>query len=125
MTIDDKYNCLGYFGFGTGISLAKGQGSAYCNGCPKSKACWQMHRARVREMFPYLAAKIDELGAMEDGNVKIMEFIKSGGSEPYVNVMTGNIQDGAQVVATGKVKDRGPYTLEYPFKDDTDESSKG
>lgn len=124
MTIDDEFGCLGFFGFGTGVSIARDKGSAYCNGCPKRQACWEMHRARVREMFPDLAAKIDELGAQKDGNKKIMQFIQSGGVEPYVNVMTGNMQDGAQVVATGKVKDRGPFTLDYPFKEKTNESSK-
>jgi hypothetical protein len=115
MTIDQEFNCLGYFGFGNGISIVRKQGS-YCNGCFMAKACWALHRTRCQLQFPDLCAHIDKLGREKDGQRKIMAFIKERGSEPYMNMMMGNIEDAMHVLHTGKPKDRGPYTLTYPFE---------
>ena len=116
MTIDQEFNCIGYFGFGNGVSMARKQGNAFCNGCTMGKACWEAHRARCKQMFPDLCAHIDELGKQPNGQKLIMEFIKKHKTEPYMTMMMGNLEDGMFVVSTGKPKDRGDATLKYPFE---------
>ena len=114
--IEEEHNCLGYFGFGSGVSLNTGFMMAYCNGCPLSVACWETHRNRVQEIFPDIAAKIDELGKEKDGTQKIIEFVKKHKTEPYIAVMQGNMEDAGLILSTGKPKDRKQFTLKYPFE---------
>ncbi len=115
MSIEKEFNCLGYFGFGNGISAVRKKG-AYCNACPMAKSCWEIHRARCKEMFPDACALIDKLASEPDGQKKIGEFIRKHKAEPYMSVMMGNLEDGMHVINTGKPKDRGELTLPYPFK---------
>lgn len=110
--IEEKHNCLGYFGFGTGISLPVSK-TAYCNGCFLSKACWEAHRARAKQGFPDLANHVDEIGTDKKAYSK---FINEGGVDPYLTMMMGNIEDSMAITLTGKPKDRGQYTLKYPFE---------
>lgn len=116
MRIEEKHNCLGYFGFGNGISMGEGSKDMYCNGCILKSACWEAHRARVRQEFPDVAARIDEMGKKPNGHKLIMDFVKDNGTEPYMSMMMGNMEDGARIASKMKPKDRGPYTLKYPFK---------
>ena len=115
MTIDQEFNCLGYFGFGSGVSATRKQG-AYCNGCHMAKACWEIHRARCQQIVPNACEHIDQLSAEKDGQKKIMEFIKEHKTEPYSAIMMGNMEDAISIIHTGKPKDREKFTLPYPFK---------
>src|SRR5436189_48357 len=97
MSIEQEFNCMGYFGFGTGVALSRAmsQGqqptAGYCNGCVLASPCWAMHRARVYRFVPDLAAHIDKLGKEKDGKRKIIEFIKDNGTEPFMGMMMGNL----------------------------------
>ena len=44
MNFEDKEQCIGYFGFGSGHHLT-GQAGAegYCNKCPLNQKCWESH----------------------------------------------------------------------------------
>lgn len=119
MRIEQEFNCLGYFGFGSGVSVQRSQGPQkimYCNGCPQASACWQIHRARVAEIFPELAKHIDALGREPDGQAKVAAFVKEHQVEPFSMVMLGNLTDGSYISAGMPPQDRGQYTLTNPLK---------
>jgi hypothetical protein len=123
MKIETLYNCLGYFGFGSGVDLSQRspsehqQGTAgYCNTCQFAQACWQLHRERCQKHLPDICAHIDELGKQPDGQKKIMEFVKKHKTEPYSAIMMGNLEDGAHIACKLPPKDRGELTLKFPFK---------
>lgn len=127
MLIETEFNCLGYYGFGSGVMFsreltkadresAQPKMAAYCQGCTMKDACWQIHRERVQKFVPDLAKFIDDLGKEPNGSEKIVAFIKENGTKPYMSIMMGNMEDGAFVVSTGKPKDRQEMTLPYPFK---------
>jgi hypothetical protein len=88
MTINQEFNCLGYFGFGNGVSAVR-QKRTYCHACPMAKACWEKHRARCRQMFPDACAHIDELLSKPDGQKKVGKFIRKHKTEPYLAIMMG------------------------------------
>jgi hypothetical protein len=115
--IEERYNCLGYFGFGNGIGMHEGAGM-YCNGCPMAQACWEVHKDRVRKFVPAVAEHIDDLGKQENGQQKIAEFVKEHKTEPYTALMAGNMEDAMYVLTSGKPKDRGKMTIPYPFDKD-------
>ncbi len=96
-TIEREFKCLGYYGFGNGVSAAR-QRRAYCTACPMAQACWEIHRARCRKFYPDACALIDELGAKPDGQKKIGAFIRKHKTEPYMAVMMGNLEDGMHVI---------------------------
>lgn len=125
--IDLEFNCLGYFGFGNGISISRSMTAldkvgfnaphskeGYCNTCPLSEKCWVKHRERVKSHVPELAEYIDMIAAMP-GKIEYVAFMKEGGADPYLSVMMGNLQDGAYVVSLGKPMDRGEMTIPYLF----------
>lgn len=119
--LEDQLNCLGYFGFGSGygrlLGLTGADGSMYCNQCPKAAACWQQHRERVRALLPDLCQMLDDLVAKHKGNgpAAVKEMIQRVGVEPYSSLMLGNTEDGSRVQAGLAPKDRGPFTITYPF----------
>jgi hypothetical protein len=115
MRIDEEFKCIGYYGFGSGASLARGGNGNFCNGCLVRQACWEIHKDRVRKYFPELAAIIDKLGSEPDSQKKIMEFIKEHKVEPYSAVMASNVTDGSLIAHGLAPKDRGEMTLKYPF----------
>lgn len=121
MKIETLYNCLGYFGFGTGVDLTQRRQNnfngapGYCNGCQFAQTCWQLHRERCQKIFPDLCAYIDDLAKQPDGQQKIIEFIKQNKTEPYAGIMMGNVEDGAQIACKLPPKDRGEFTLKFPF----------
>lgn len=126
--IDLEFNCVGYFGFGSGVSISRSMTAldkvgftaphskeGYCNKCPLSAKCWDKHREKVKSVVPELAEYIDYI-CREPSKKEYQKFMNSGGADPYLSIMMGNLQDGATVVATGKPVNRGEMTLPYPFK---------
>lgn len=112
--IEIAYNCIGFFGFGSGVSLFKKQG-AYCNACPLAQQCWELHKNRCRQYFPDVCAFVDSFVNKED-KTELMKFIDKNGGDAYMSVMMGNIEDSLSIQHGQTVKDRGPYTLKYPFE---------
>ena len=125
----DKVKCFGYYGFGGGYDMARqrNQGSGpplgnrptYCNHCSLNAACWNAHRGRVRTLFPELTAYLDtwtETGAAYLMRIQT-EFSADGKTvtEPYLNVMMGNMEDGARIANDIPPKDRGNGTLTWPL----------
>lgn len=116
-------NCLGFFGFGGGYRMAElgpeRAGASICNSCPVNQECWEKHKARVAEMFPTITAAFERVAAMHAGDVKAMmqtwQQVSGGATDPYVNVMGGNMEDGMAVRLIGAPKDRGSYSLPWPF----------
>lgn len=115
--IEYELNCIGFFGFGGGYQLATAKRQPnrplYCNNCTLAKACWEMHRDRVRKQVPELAAKID---AMQGDQKALHAWFTEGKPDPYIQVTLGNIEDGNLVGSGKSVKDRGLWTIPYPFK---------
>lgn len=116
MEFQDKEQCIGYFGFGNGYHLTGVKGTeGYCNTCPLAVQCWESHRARVRQLFPDLCKVIDEKAKELQGPALVKWIMHKYGSDPYLSVMVGNLED-AQLIKLGRtVKDRGECTLAYPF----------
>lgn len=130
MTIQQEFNCLGYYGFGNGVEFSRkmtkqaeagvpvsGQGIDICSTCVMGQACWAAHRGRVAEMVPDIVKAAEE--HYKNGG-DLNAFVKKHGTEPYIAVMTGNMEDGGFVASTGRPKDRGEATLPYPFEKLTD-----
>lgn len=113
--IEEEFECIGFFGFGNGISIERKQ-LPHCNNCILASKCWGLHRERAKRFFPDLAERIDNLGKEKDGADKIAELIKAGGADPYMSMMLGNMEDGMLVEKGLQVKDRKEFTLKYPFK---------
>lgn len=123
--IEDEMHCLGFYGFGGGVAIARGQtgpqGEIYCGaGCTLQQACWEAHRARVKELAPAMVAEFERLVAKHKGrgDLAAKEFYElHRTAEAYAMVMMGNIEDGAAVGHGARPKERGPYTLPFPFTD--------
>lgn len=96
--------------------MTQKRGVMYCNACPIAKECWELHRQRVKKIMPELAEHIDQLASQPNGQELIAKFVSENKVEPYVSVMMGNIEDGALTSHSKPVKDRGEYTLKYPFE---------
>ncbi len=131
MKIHEEFACVGYFGFGSGVHLHRDQPGPnvdlYCNVCPVSAQCWPKHRERVRRIVPDLMKLLDDLAATGlMGGALIRAYAakvaKNTGHDPStiappeVHVMTGNIEDGASVAAGQPPKNRGEFSLRYPFE---------
>ena len=114
MTFEEKEQCKGYYGFGIGYHVNT-ESRGYCEICPLKQTCWEAHRERCRQFFPDVCKLVDEKAKEIQGPELVKCIMKEIGLEPYMNTMAGNIEDGAWVKATGKPKDRGPYTIPYPF----------
>jgi hypothetical protein len=121
--IHEKLNCHGYYGFGGGYAMAIGvtmpDRGIYCQGCPVQHTCWEAHRDRVRKIVPDLVQVFDEMvvEAGGDGRLAVKAFHDQFGSaDPYTTMMGGNVEDGIYVQKSGAVKDRGEFTLPYPFE---------
>lgn len=121
---DHKLKCKGYFGFGGGYAKVKGytyeDGSGiYCNVCPIARECWDSHKDRTRKLFPKTMGAMDELiakGLNGSALMKAWMELSDGNPPPDISLNAGNIEDGSMVAATGKPKDRGPYTLTWPLE---------
>lgn len=123
--------CQGYFGFGTGYDLQRrivhgqppmaGTGG-YCNTCPVKVECWQDHRTRVREAFPDLTQLADQIAETHRGADYFTEWQKQTDQagdrfvEPYMALMTGNMEDGGRVQQGLGPKDRGRSSLTWPLQ---------
>lgn len=95
---------------------------SYCQTCPLHESCWEQHKERVRDLFPDLVAVFDEMveEAGGRGDLAVKRFHDEfGGTEPYLSVMMGNLEDGILAQKKGQVKDRGEGTLPYPFMNRT------
>ena len=143
MRLEEELNCKGLMGFATGYVLGKANTpltqkmagkDSYCAWACEIKAeCWRRHQLRVRLMMPKAAAKIDEL-CKQIGQEKAMqewrEWAKSVNKaypfmheklpeqDPYLLQMNANLADGYNFAKTGKVCDRGEFTLKYPRNED-------
>ena len=117
--LHEELNCEGYWGFATGYELpTTPKPTGYCNDCPVAKACWEKHKARVREMVPDLVAEFEEMAKAFPGRGEELVqkwFDKYGQPDPYVTVGTGNIEDGACCGSGVAVKDRERGTLPEEF----------
>lgn len=119
---DHELKCKGYFGFGGGYALAKGDkyedGALYCNVCPVSQTCWESHQDRARKLFPEMMKKLDELAEQGLEGNELMEvwheFTET--APPDIMLNGGNIEDGMRVGHGQPPKDRGPYTLTWPLE---------
>ncbi len=131
MKIHEEFACVGYFGFGSGVSLHRGtawaDGALYCNTCPRGPECWPKHRERVRRIVPDLMKLLDDLAATGLRGPELVRAYAAKVAEntghdpstiapPEVHVMTGNIEDGASVAGGHPPKDRGEFSLRYPFE---------
>lgn len=139
--LEDELKCEGVHGFGAGYALGKantppghvmeGRDSYCASGCKITQACWMKHRTKVQIMFPNAAKKFDELCAKvgqrhamyfwraeaQIANGKTMGILQPISElDPYTMQMTANIQDGEAVAKTGAVKERGRFTLAWPFQ---------
>lgn len=126
--LEDQLHCFGYFGFGGGYAMVK-YGLAdddgrqlYCGSkCPRSGACWENHRTRVRELYPDLARIADKIAQKHHGAAYMHEWLKQSKQtaenfcEPFSSVMMGNIADGAAVAHGKTPKDRGDWSLTWPL----------
>lgn len=131
--LEDRLRCFGYFGFGGGYEMAMGGNrpgrEVYCNrACGEREKCWRRHKDRVREILPGITELADQVAA--DGFVGpayIFELTRRLGEsqgqaldttkpiEPYVLLMSGNIEDGILCGEGHGPKDRGPVTLAWPL----------
>lgn len=128
--LEDRLNCLGYYGVGTGWTLGRNKNQSqtgYCDTCRFRAECWDKHRDRVRLLFPDLSREFEAFveeykKAGKPGGVKMLvawqEYIQQPPDriqEPFTAVMMGNIEDGLFIYETGKPKERQGSTLPYPF----------
>lgn len=119
MTFEEQTQCKGYFGFGSGLNILKGQ-TGYCNLCSLKNECWDVHKERMAALFPELTEvfekKVKELEAVGKGHEIVAWWAKKYQTyDPYVTGMVGNMEDGALIKYGGKPKNRGLGTLPYPF----------
>lgn len=139
LKIEDEYHCYTYYGFGNGIAISKTMTNKSlvanenkkeviqidlrnkgCSNCLLNEECWKAHRKRVNKMFPELAILINQViqeGFTGVGFMKEMNKRITGGVyvDPYISVMTGNIQDAGYICVGMEPADRGKHTLSYPF----------
>jgi hypothetical protein len=125
--LEEQVGCFGYHGFGSGYAMEKWgvapdvNGELYCGRSSQRSACWDRHRARVRQLFPDLADLADEIAATHLGADYMKEWLRrtEQGSrnlvEPYTTVMMGNLEDGAGVASGGRPKYRAQGTLAWPL----------
>lgn len=122
--LEETLHCMGYYGFGGGYLLGqRGPAEAfegqelYCGRCPKSQACWDAHRARVKSAVPEACQAFEDLVA-EVGSQKavaqmLAEFQQA---DPYSTVMMGNLQDGSRVANKMAPMDRERFTIPWPLR---------
>lgn len=127
----DVAKCFGYFGFGGGYyrvvydairhqvqtraTLAE-KTELFCSvTCPLNKDCWDRHRDRVRGMYPAATARADSFSYLRGEEYTQAIQVHMRGREPYLTVMTGNIEDGALVADGHPPKSRGQDTLTWPL----------
>ncbi len=121
--VHEQLSCEGYFGFGGGWARAHGRvlpnGELICSECPLGQVCWDKHKARVRALFPESTRRFEELVRQcgGDGRRALELYMASshGVPEPFISVMFGHIEDGSAVAIGGTPKDRGEFTLPWPF----------
>lgn len=120
--VHEEYHCVGYFGFGTGVSsfltARRRVPTLACNECPAIKECFEAHKVRTKALLPDLTTEftrmVDE--NPDRGDLASIKFhAQYGVVDPYTIIMSGNVEDGVLVASGQKPKDRGEYTLEYPF----------
>lgn len=136
--IEDEQNCEGYYGFGAGVLIGRAlplgpqaayhpENQNYCAGlCTRKELCWWRHKGRVVFNHGALTALLEGLAhdplnpltgppLLEEYARQTRQDTTQGYVEPYLNVMGGNIEDGMSVAAGRGVKDRGRWTLPWPF----------
>ncbi len=113
MNIEDEIGCIGYFGFGGGVNIARERvagsqgGIIYCSfHCKQAGPCWDKHKQRVARLFPELAAEVDRMHRIR---------MPTEGADPYIMVATGNIEDGIEVGEGRQPINRERATIRYPF----------
>lgn len=117
MNLEEKEQCKGYYGFGSGLNIQTVDGNAqYCTNCPLAKECWEAHKERSKQIFPDMVKIYEDKKKELNGPALILWFQnKHGMYDPYTSIMTCNIQDGVLIKAGGKPHPRGLGTLPYPF----------
>lgn len=123
--IHEEYQCRGYYGFGSGVSLyfssrrgGGGGNDTACNHCPLREECFEQHKGRVKGLLPALVEEFDMALSEYPGRGDLAAIVfhqRHGVADPYVLVMSGNLEDGILVAGGQRPKDRGDLTLEYPF----------
>jgi hypothetical protein len=124
--LDEILRCFGYFGFGSGYAFARfgpadDTRGLFCNRCVRATACWTRHRARVEGIIPELAKLATEIAETHRGAEYVDAFRKATKQtgdrfvEPFLAVMSGNMQDGAAVGVGGRPNDRGRASLTWPL----------
>ncbi len=122
MRWDVELHCEGYYGFGGGYAKAREYtyegNQVYCNVCPVLISCWDKHKLRVAEMLPEMTKEFERRAEKKQGMELMDEWWKEfHDADPYTIVMGGNLEDGMAAALTGKIKDRGPFTLTWPFEE--------
>jgi len=130
MSVHEDAACFGYFGFGAGYELGthrltpaqasriRPDGATYCHAaCPHSAACWEVHRRRVRGLFPDAMADFDRLVVVYGQGPAVVEawWHLYGCAPPDLSVMAGNLEDGLSVGVGGHPRQRGAGSLTWPL----------
>lgn len=128
--LEDQLRCEGYYGFGTGWEMAtRGAANAdaggedvvvggpgYCNGCSLAQTCWVKHKERVAKLLPGLTESFEDMAKQYPGKELMNRWFKAYHiADPYSVVMAGNVQDGSWTAIDGKPRDRGAFSLPWPF----------
>lgn len=121
--VEKEQSCHGFYGFGGGVLQARGvkapDGASYCSAaCPIKGECWDAHRKRVDKIMPAVAAEFKKLVDRFKGNGRraVAEWARRyKTADPYSVVLAGNMEDGLAVGAGMTPKDRGDFTLPWPF----------
>lgn len=128
-------HCFGFFGFASGYLTAvvrknllragkqlpeDATESFYCNKCPLRFSCVLEHERRVRKIFPNLCAVIDEIVKdVPPWTAQYVQLLRQANYDvkesPYTSIHLLNIEDGLLVGEGRSPKDRGEWTLPWPF----------
>jgi hypothetical protein len=129
LKLHEELKCLGLLGFGSGYAWGHANirpdekldgRDGYCaKECPEQSRCLNVHRNKVRLMFPKATKAFDEMLLKLPQGAATHLWRKQNPSvpfEPYALQMIANAEDGLAVAQTGKPKDRGRLTLQWNKK---------
>lgn len=127
MRLEEELRCEGLLGFGAGYVLGRANtpmtqvqtlppSENYCaSKCSVSAACLARHRTKCKLMFPNATKSFD---AMVEKRGQLRATREWAGmhpqtpEEPYMLQMIADLQDGFEFAKTGRVRNRGRFTLD-------------